>query len=285
MENELKNAFPSITKSDGGKEVVNARELWKALESTTEYAKWIKRRITENEFAIFGEDYVELSDNQFLAKNGENYTYGRPSKEYALTLDFAKRISMMEKTAKSEMVRKYFVECEKQLKEMVQSAPRLPKNYKEALVELLAQVEENERLMIESQEKDETIKAQSLKIEEDKPKVEFAENLLLSNDTISIRELSKLICNNGYVIGPIQLFNWLRTNGYLGVSESLYNLPTQQYVKSGFFKIKESPYKNNNGEIKISKSTRVTPKGQQHFLKLFNVKNNNLLANNCNSLF
>lgn len=257
--------FPIISKSEEGKEVVNARELWKALETTVMYAKWIKRRITDNEFAMEGVDYLEI---EVLDKNGKNPLGGRPSKEYALTLDFAKRISMMEKTAKSEMVRKYFVECEKQLKEMVQSAPRLPKTYKEALVELLAQVEENEKLLEENKEKEEVIQGQLAKIEEDKPKVEFADDILSSNDTISVNNLAKLICNIGYEIGPNQLYEWLRQNGYVCVKGAMYNTPKQTYVTQGLLIASESRYKRGN-ETKIAKSTRVTSKGQKYFLDMF----------------
>ncbi len=92
-----------------GNQVVNARELHQFLEVDTQFKDWIKRRIEDYGF-------VENEDFEVLLKNERNSKGGRPSKEYAITLDVAKELSMVERNEKGRQARRYFIECEKQFK-------------------------------------------------------------------------------------------------------------------------------------------------------------------------
>jgi anti-repressor protein len=103
-------------------------------------------------------------------------------------------------------------------------------------------------------------------IEQNKPKALFADAVASSKTSILIGELAKIICQNGYQIGQKRLFNWLRENGYLMKST---NLPTQRYIEQGLFEIKESTITTGDGVTRITKTTKVTGKGQIYFVNKF----------------
>ena len=84
-----------------------------------------------------------------------------------------------------------------------------------------------------------------------------------------MRLLAKLICQNGYQIGQKRLFQWMRDNGYLMVSGSSRNMPKQKYVEQGLFEIKESNVQNPDGSVRITRTTKVSGKGQLYFVNKF----------------
>ena len=108
------------------------------------------------------------------------------------------------------------------------------------------------------------------KMKEDKPKVLFAEAVSIAKNTILVREMAKLIKQNGVDMGEKRLFIWLRENGYLIKKIGTdYNMPTQRSMDLELFEIKESPVLHSSGEIEISKTPKITGKGQQYFLNIF----------------
>ena len=117
--------------------------------------------------------------------------------------------------------------------------------------------EEKERLALEN-------KQQADLLEEQKPKVTFADAIIGSNTYIIIRDLAKLIQQNGYEIGEKRLYQWLRENKYL----TLDNKPMQRYIEQGLFFIAEGTH-SENGVMKTHMTTKVTPKGQQYFINKF----------------
>ena len=111
---------------------------------------------------------------------------------------------------------------------------------------------------------------QAEKIEQMKPKVLFADAVETSHTSILVGELAKLLKQNGVEIGQNRLFKWLRENGYLiGGKRSDYNIPTQRSLQMGLFKIKERSFANPDGSVKITKTPKVTGKGQQYFINKF----------------
>lgn len=104
-----------------------------------------------------------------------------------------------------------------------------------------------------------------------KPKVIFAEAVETSKTSILIGELAKLIKQNGIDIGQKRLFAWLRENGYLiKISKRTdYNMPTQRAMELGLFEIKETAITHSDGHISISKTVKVTGKGQIYFINKF----------------
>lgn len=119
------------------------------------------------------------------------------------------------------------------------------------------------------EERDKVIEQQRLKIEADRPKTIFADAVATSHTSILIGDLAKLICQNGYQIGQKRLFQWMREKGYLMVSGSSRNMPKQKYVEQGLFEIKESNVQNPDGSIRITRTTKVTGKGQLYFVNKF----------------
>lgn len=118
-------------------------------------------------------------------------------------------------------------------------------------------------------ERDQIIEQQKQKIEADRPKTIFADAVSASHTSILIGDLAKLICQNGYQIGQKRLFQWMRDNGYLMVSGSLRNMPKQKYVEQGLFEIKESNVQNPDGSVRITRTTKVSGKGQLYFVNKF----------------
>jgi anti-repressor protein len=105
---------------------------------------------------------------------------------------------------------------------------------------------------------------------ENKPKVIFADAVSVSEGTILIGELAKILKGNGIEIGQNRLFERLRQDGYLIKRKGTdYNAPTQRAMELGLFKVKETAITHSDGHVTISKTTKVTGKGQQYFINLF----------------
>jgi anti-repressor protein len=114
------------------------------------------------------------------------------------------------------------------------------------------------------------------KIEHDKPKVIFADAVSVSKTNILIGELAKILKGNGVEIGQNRLFERLRQGGFLAKRKGgHYNTPTQKAMELDLFKIQETAIMHSNGHITISKTTKVTGKGQQYFVNLFLNNDNN----------
>lgn len=103
-------------------------------------------------------------------------------------------------------------------------------------------------------------------IEEQQPKVLFAESVSASETSILVREFSKIVKQNGIDIGEKRLFRWLRENGYLIKRPGNdYNSPTQRSMDMKLFEVKESTVNRSNG-VKIVRTSKITGKGQVHFM-------------------
>lgn len=133
------------------------------------------------------------------------------------------------------------------------------------LIQLATQLktEQEQRRRLET-----TVAAQSKQMEQDKPKVLFADSVAASSSSILIGELAKLIKQNGVDMGQRRLFAWMRENGYLiKRCGSEYNLPTQRSMERGLMEIKETSV-IHSGYTTISKTPKVTGKGQVYFINL-----------------
>ncbi|MEN2662194.1 phage regulatory protein/antirepressor Ant [Lacticaseibacillus paracasei] len=111
--------------------------------------------------------------------------------------------------------------------------------------------------------------SQAEQIEDMKPKALFADAVATSHTSILIGDLAKLIRQNGVDIGQNRLFAWLREHGYLIGSGDRRNMPTQRAMDLGLFDIKERTFQNPDGSVRITKTTKVTGKGQQYFINKF----------------
>ena len=119
--------------------------------------------------------------------------------------------------------------------------------------------------------KDERTAKERLQLEaaQNEPKVVFADAVSVSSGTILIGELAKILKGNGIEIGQNRLFEKLRQDGYLIKRQGTdYNAPTQRAMELGLFKVKETAITHSDGHVTISKTTKVTGKGQQYFINL-----------------
>lgn len=120
------------------------------------------------------------------------------------------------------------------------------------------------------QQRDQRIKELESDVAAAKPKVLFADAVSASDSTILIGDLAKILKQNGHPIGQKRLFEWLRGNGYLIKRQGAdYNSPTQRAMEMGLFKIKETAISHSDGHVSVSKTTKVTGKGQQYFINKF----------------
>ncbi|ARM67831.1 phage antirepressor KilAC domain-containing protein [Staphylococcus caprae] len=133
-------------------------------------------------------------------------------------------------------------------------------------------VERAEKWIEEQKEKQQLLEqntVQQKQIEEYKPKALFADAVNSSNSSILVGELAKLISQNGVKIGQNRLFEWLRNNGYLIKRGENYNLPTQRSCDLGIMDIKKRTQNNPDGSIRVTRTTKITGKGQQYFINKF----------------
>ena len=224
---------------------VSARELYAELEVTDRFSRWFERMtaygFTENE------DFTSVKSSTVVNNGAE-----RELQDYDLSVDMAKHICMVQRTEKAKEVRQYLIDLEK--------AWNTPEQVMARALKLADRT-------IEQLKSDNKVLEQ--KIEQDKPKVIFSDAVSTSHTSILVGDLAKLICQNGVQIGQKRLFEWLRQNGYLVKSGSSKNMPMQRYVEQGLFEVKESNVQNPDGSVRITKTTKVTGKGQVYFVNKF----------------
>ncbi len=225
----------------------------------------IRRRITDNIKRFTSNvDYIDLAQ-----RVGESHTlellsalgYAKQSITQAAHIyifserGYAKLVKIMDTDQAWEVYERlldeYFLLWETANDMMV-----IPKDYPSALRALADSVERNMALQS--------------KIEQDAPKVLFADSVSESNDSCLVRELAKMIRQNGVDIGEKRLFDWMRANGYLIRQKGTdCNMPTQRAMDMALFTIAECTINTPNGEVKVRRTPRVTGKGQQYFINLF----------------
>lgn len=223
-------------------QTVSARELHEQLHIGTRFNDWFPR-MTEYGF-------VEGTD--FYSKVSKTDNGGRPSTDYEISVDMAKQICMIQRTPEGKAVRQYLIDLEKAWNTPEQVFARALKMADEKINSLK---EINTSLIAENKRM--------------KPKEIFADAVATSHTSILIGDLAKLICQNSYQIGQKRLFEWLRENNFLIKSGSSKNMPQQRYVEQGLFEVKESNVQNPDGSVRITRTTKVTGKGQIYFVNKF----------------
>ena len=237
-----------------GKRAVSARDLHAFLESKQDFSTWVKNRIEKY-------DLVENVDYVVFHKIMENPNGGRPQIEYALTIDAAKELSMVEGNERGKQARKYFIACEQKLREIASPSYMISDPIKRAE----KWIEEQKQLKQLAAENEK----QAEQIAKDKPKVIFADAVSTSQRSCLVAELAKILKQNGVKIGQNRLFEWLRKHGYLCSKGQYYNQPTQRAQEMGLFEIKQTTINKPDGSILVSTTTKVTGKGQIYFVNKF----------------
>lgn len=233
----ISNMF-NIQEKENGEIAISGRELHAALNVKTEYKKWFSR-MSDYGFEE-NMDYIRVTQKCLTPGGYQNLT------DHVLTLDAAKEIAMIQRTEKGKQARQYFIQIEKAW------------NSPEMIMQRALKIANNTRLQLEAQ------------IERDKPKVLFADAVDTSTSSILVGELAKLLSQNGVKIGQNRLFHWLRHNGYLIKKQGeSYNLPTQRSMDLKIMDIKKRTQNNPDGSIRVTRTTKITGKGQQYFINKF----------------
>lgn len=134
------------------------------------------------------------------------------------------------------------------------------------LIQLATQLKEEKE---KSAQLETTVNKQNELLERSKPLVCFANCVKTAETSILVGELAKLLKQNGINIGQKRLFEWLRNNGYLIKSGSDKNMPTQYSMERGWFEIKETVISHSDGHTSISKTPKITGRGQIYFINKF----------------
>lgn len=234
-------AFPIIRAGQIGDaeiQTVNARDLHAFLGVGKDFSTWVKDRIEQYGFA-------ENVDFVVLPEIGENSGRGRPAKEYAITLDMAKELAMVERNEKGKQARQYFIECERRAKAPFDPAKlsRLDLIQLALAAETDLQVERGARVLLEA------------KVQQDAPKVAFAESVAAATDAISIGQAAQLLGT-----GQNRLFAFMREKGLLKRN----NQPYQHTIESGLLDVKlGSWWEHPTKGLQRSITPLVTGKGLQ----------------------
>lgn len=250
----LKNFELIPISENNGRRAVSARGLHKFLESKQQFADWIKDRIEKY-------DLVENQDYEVFQNFMKNPNGGRPLTEYALTIEAAKELSMVEGNEKGKMARKYFIACEKKLQEISLPSYQISDPIKRAEKWI-----EEQKIIKQLEEKN---RQQEEQIAQNAPRVLFSKAVETSKRSCLIAELAKILQQNGINIGQNRLFSWMRENGYLCSKGQYYNQPTQKAQEMGLFEIKQTTVNKPDGSILVSTTTKVSGKGQIYFVNKF----------------
>lgn len=230
------NELIKIEVNENQEPIVSGRELHEVLGIETPYKKWFDR-MTEYGFTK-GLDYIEIKEEAY----GQNCPRAYEKTNHAIKLDMAKEIAMIQRNERGKKVRQYFIQVEKDFNSPEKIMARA----------LLLADKKISVLQLENSE-------QKKALEEQKPKVLFADSVSASRTSILVGELAKIIKQNGHDIGQNRLFEWLRINGYLINRKGTdYNMPTQKAMELGLFEIKETSVTHSDGHISVNKTPKVT---------------------------
>ena len=206
---------------NNGQKAVSARELYQFLEATERFSFWIERQ--------FQYGFIENVD--FVGCRVFNTLANQELSDFALTIDCAKEISMLQKSEKGKKARQYFIECEKQFKS------NLPSTYIDALKALVAS--EEAKQIAEN------------KVTELTPKAEIFDKIASADNLLSLNEAAKSIG-----VGRNNLMQKLRNDHILQPD----NQPYQRYINECYFTVKINPVQMGNKTIDVA-VTKVTAKG------------------------
>ena len=212
---------------------VSARDLHAALEVKDHFKDWFPRMC----------DYGFEEGKDFCGFLRES-SGGRPARDAEITIEMAKEICMLQRSEKGKQARQYFIQLEKAW------------NSPEKVMARALQIASDK------------IKGLQAKIEEDAPAVRFANAITGCDTNILVRDMAKLLKQNGVDTGEKRFYWTLRNDGFLIKGGSDYNMPTQRAMEMGLFFVKETPRFTKESGI-IDRVTTVTPAGQRYFLNRY----------------
>ena len=217
-------------------QTVSARELHAFLEVGKDFTTWIKDRVAQYGF-IEGQDFVSSTELR-SPKSGSSMARQQTVTEFHITTDMAKELSMVERNERGKQARAYFIECERRAKTATADFAAVladPAKLRDALLSYT-----------------EKVVALEAKVQEQAPKARFHDAVTDAINCQSVQEVAKILGT-----GPNRLFKFLRDEGMLMRD----NLPYQQHIDAGHFRVVERQYADARGESHTYSRTLVTGKG------------------------
>jgi phage anti-repressor protein len=224
-----------------GRQAVSLRDLHEFLQVVTHLKDWAPRMFAYG--FTEGEDYVEVS-----LKNEQNHSGGRPSRNWAVSLDMAKELSMIQRTDRGKQARQYFIEVEKRAR--AASQVPVPRSLPEALRQYANEVEAHE--------------ATKAVVAIMQPKVAAWDSIVSSAGSWSYNDAAKVLCEEGQIdIGEKRLVRALAEWGYLYRDHKGRPHVYQRFLEQGLFAVKARTYEDKvTGEIKESAAPQVRITGR-----------------------
>ena len=240
--------FPTVSEAVIGEATVpavNARELHACLMNRDHFATWIKDRIR-----LYG--FVEHVD--FVTYSEVSEKGGRPSQEYAITLDMAKELAMVERTEQGKQARRYFLECERRLKDGQPRSVNI-RDIGELSKITLQLIEFNQELEQRAVTAEEKAADAEARIEADKPKTGFFDRFMNADGVFGLQNAGRIL-----IEPPNKFIRWLKEDFLFYQGGSL--VPRAQYRTMGLFEVKATMI-----EDKARYQTYVTPRGLQYLAR------------------
>lgn len=232
-----------ILKVDVDTQMVSARELHEKLHISTRFNDWFPRMC----------EYGFTENEDFYSKMSKTENGGRPSKDYEISVDMAKQICMIQRTPEGKACRQYLIDLEKAWNTPEQVMARALKIANKTI---------------------DSLKSDNTKLIEDntrmKPKEIFADAVSASETSLLVRDVAKLIRQNGVKIGEKRLYKWLRENGYVCQGSTA---PTQKAMEMGLLEVVIRTVERGDRLPLETKTTKVTGKGQVYFVNKFLAQN------------
>lgn len=239
MTNNFEQLIPANTASPD-RITVSARDLHAALEVETPFRIWFPRML---EYGFeHGRDFNPNKNVRVQIEGNREVT--RTVDDAEITIEMAKEICMLQRSEKGKQARQYFIQLEKDW------------NSPEKIMSRALQIANDQ------------IRSLTARVEADAPAVYFANAITGSETNILVRDLAKLLKQNGVDTGERRLYELLRNDGFLIKGGSDYNMPTQRAMEMGLFFVKETPRISKEGSV-IDRTTKITPKGQKYFLNRY----------------
>lgn len=242
----MTNELIKINTSNPDRPTVLGRDLHEALGVETPYSKWFSR-MAEYGFAE-GDDFVTVDKNVLRA---DGSPMPQIQHDHQLTIPMAKEICMLQRTEKGKECRQYFIKVEE-----AWNTPEMIVFRAHQILQAQLDAERTRVLQLQA------------KIEEDAPATQLGYAVTAADDSILVREMAKILRQNGYGTGEQRFYETLRNEGFLIKSGSDRNMPTQRALDRGLFTIKENVHVTPSSSF-TTRTTMVTGKGQSYFVNRY----------------
>jgi len=239
-----------------------------------------QRELLGKEFRVYG----DFENPLFLAKDVAEWIEHSNSRMMLQAVDENEKLCVNNPYALQGQQEQWFLTEDGLYEVLMQSRKPIAKEFKREVKQILKTIRkhglyakeellDNPDIAIAAfkalKEEREARKALEAENKQMQPLALFAKSVSASDTSILIGDLAKLLKQNGYGTGQKRLFEELRQRGFLMKSGSSKNLPTQKGMELGLFEVKESTINNPDGSVRVTKTTKVTGKGQVYFVNLF----------------